>query len=735
MTKSKTKTKTAAEVDATTIISTKESALLPVLQKKSSSAPQTVSDVSDSVPADADQKSKDDNYRAAVALNLCMVSLSQIVDYNDINILRMEYEAILNNINLECIPKDDALLNALQSILDTCHFFTLHEKNKELLKKKQALKLKAGLSNINFFVITGGGNPYAAAANLALMIGVAAVNYKTQKAKAEYENEAEEWELEKSALEQLHELRGALFTAAWRLADKYQYPDAWRLSEKQIKLYDEILADPDPFSRFIRLETIKDKFEAYPVFFYYLAHSAIEAAEEEKKKNQQKIAFINTMYQKAEEALNRFDKYYSVARLLREDLVAASAYLDRAEIQYRGGLYYMALDSVKKAQDLAGFDFTILQNCVFQYLRVIKDVNMRQKEKKTKNEEDISNSKLKLNEAKDSAIKCLKILVANDYNVSVNSKILSEIHIKDKNKADYDILDQLVSKRSSFKYRHILPWPRDEEEADKKQMDAQEALRGPGFPVDPVEFFKSDEFTYVIFCYCSRSISIAFSDFKRACQETLRTKDTKSLRDFFDDKEKCDSERMIEKLYQELTAPFIKLCMDENIYKPLYDLYQNSLLQTFEEQRDSISVIIRWVDEKSRKEISKYLKYLNVYGIFTSKESFTEKEYSDNLKKLEEGIQTVFKEMNNLACVMEKIVVSLFRREKWSELLQKPEKELNDIEVRLRLLDFFEEQSELKRKKLLRDIPGYTDLTLEEFLASVKETEQLASPEENNKSS
>ena len=38
--------------------------------------------------------------KAAYALNMCMVSLSQIVDYNDINILKQEYDAILNNLNI-----------------------------------------------------------------------------------------------------------------------------------------------------------------------------------------------------------------------------------------------------------------------------------------------------------------------------------------------------------------------------------------------------------------------------------------------------------------------------------------------------------------------------------------------------------------------------------------------------------------------------------------------------------
>ena len=39
------------------------------------------------------EKSKQEKFRAAYALNLCSVSVSQIIDYNDINILEQEYDA------------------------------------------------------------------------------------------------------------------------------------------------------------------------------------------------------------------------------------------------------------------------------------------------------------------------------------------------------------------------------------------------------------------------------------------------------------------------------------------------------------------------------------------------------------------------------------------------------------------------------------------------------------------
>lgn len=77
--------------------------------------------------------SEDEKRKAAYALNLCTVSISQIVDYNDVYVLEQEYNAILNNLNLEAMPKDEALLKILVETLNTITFFRIQElKNKKL---------------------------------------------------------------------------------------------------------------------------------------------------------------------------------------------------------------------------------------------------------------------------------------------------------------------------------------------------------------------------------------------------------------------------------------------------------------------------------------------------------------------------------------------------------------------------------------------------------------------------
>ena len=62
---------------------------------------------------------------AAYALNLCTVSISQIIDYEDLIVLEQEYEAILNNLNLEAMPKDEPLLLIIKQILEVITFFRI----------------------------------------------------------------------------------------------------------------------------------------------------------------------------------------------------------------------------------------------------------------------------------------------------------------------------------------------------------------------------------------------------------------------------------------------------------------------------------------------------------------------------------------------------------------------------------------------------------------------------------
>lgn len=223
------------------------------------------------------RRGRESQRKAACALNLCTVSISKIIDYDDQNILEQEYEAILNNLNIKEMPKDEALLDILKHLLDTITFFRIQEGDKKFIEKDYQQKMKDAIWSAvpNFGLIVAGGlSPVSIAISLASQIGIGYMNYRKQKAKNNSEKEKQMWQLQRSAMEQFNGLRRELFTTAWRLAEKYDFPDEWRLTEHQIKQYNSILMDPDLIRKYERLDTIKGFFEAYPPFWYEFGNTA-----------------------------------------------------------------------------------------------------------------------------------------------------------------------------------------------------------------------------------------------------------------------------------------------------------------------------------------------------------------------------------------------------------------------------------------------------------------------------
>ena len=155
--------------------------------------------------------------KAAYALNLCTVSVSQIIDYADINILDQEYDAILNNINLENMPKDEALLNIFERILDTITFFRIQEGQKELLESEYKQKMKNAIWSAvpNIGLLVAGGNFFTMAISLASQVGIGYMNYRRTKANNDLEYKRKQWEMESNAIEQFNGIRRELFNTAW----------------------------------------------------------------------------------------------------------------------------------------------------------------------------------------------------------------------------------------------------------------------------------------------------------------------------------------------------------------------------------------------------------------------------------------------------------------------------------------------------------------------------------------
>lgn len=397
-----------------------------------------------------EELTQEEKIRAAYALNLCTVSVTQIIDYSDLNIMEQEYDTILNNLNLQNMPNDDALLEILKNILNTITFFKIEQKEREFVELDYQQKMKnavwSAVPNIGTVIASGlSSNPAMAVVNLAASVGTAYMNYRKQKAENNNEYEREKWQLERSAIEQLDGLKRELFDTAWRLAKHYEFDDKLRLTERQIHQYNQILMDPDDYRRYCRLEAISDCFEAYPPFWYQMGHTAnLVAIEAQKNALNQKdgdVVLENKAADYRKKALESFNKYYSTNKnvLLREDDIAATCQLEHAEILIQT-IDLNDKDEVNKVLELldtaisrARNSLDIVQLGAFSYLRI---------------------------GAIEQAEKYLHILVNEQYNELMNAQLLSNIYVhKYITKKDNDVSYKYLELCRHIPGRYLFPMP------------------------------------------------------------------------------------------------------------------------------------------------------------------------------------------------------------------------------------------------------------------------------------
>lgn len=397
--------------------------------------------------------SEEEKLKAAYALNMCTVSVSQIVEYNDAYILEQEYEAILNNLNLENMPKDDALLKILTELLNTITFFRIQGIKKRQIEKKYQDRIKNAIwSSIpNIGVIVTSGNPIAIATALATQVGAGYMNYRKEKAQSAREKEDSEIELQIAAIEQFNALRRELFTTAWRLSAEYNFSDCYRLSERQIDQYNNILMDTDEYRKYARLEAIENKFKAYPPFWYFYAHTALFIATSERDRHPD----VSDEYRK--KARSHFETYQQLNRfnILREDQITASADLEYVDLLLLDNTpdYEKIKAIIDDAVEKAGNANDVLQLCAIAYLKAGKY---------------------------DSAARVFKYLVNESYNAVANAKLLSRLYVSkylgEKSQpeerksaySDYVILQRRVNPV------HLFPMPKEEKSEAINEDSLQE---------------------------------------------------------------------------------------------------------------------------------------------------------------------------------------------------------------------------------------------------------------------
>ena len=373
--------------------------------------------------------------KAAYALNLCSVSISQIIDYNDINILNQEYDNILNNLNLEQIPKDEALLDVLKEILDAITFFRISAGDQKFIDLEYQQRMQnavwSAIPNVGMIFATS--NPIAMGVTLATQVGIGYMNYRRHRTEYQLNHQKEEWQLKRNVLDQLNGLRKQLFETSWRLAKEYNFPDRYRLSDDQIHRYNEILAEANSLKRFNKLDAIREDFAAYPPYWYQIGSAANCIYRDTEWRLD-----ISARSRFKEQAIVSFEKYRKLNQfsILRNDVLTSSwalEYIDLLDLSSETNRKKAAA-LVDIAEKYSGKANDVLELCAYAYLKVGDRKN---------------------------AARIFFYLVNQDYNVPVTAKVLSALYIlksretgnEDGGTVDYKMLERIVGSE------YILPMP------------------------------------------------------------------------------------------------------------------------------------------------------------------------------------------------------------------------------------------------------------------------------------
>ncbi len=242
------------------------------------------------------------------SLNLIAVSLTHIINYNDRMVLDQEYNTIINNLNLSNIPDAD-IITLLQELMDLLTSSKIQEHEREYLLNRFDKNVQTELKNrvrsrifdTDLFI-----NPYTTILAAVLSTGSFYFNYRSQMDAYAKEKEEGKWAIEAKTMQGINNFYKKLLKYSWDLMRKYNFPDEWRLNEKQLSDYTSILKESDLARRYRKLERIENSFQKFPPYWYYRGQSAQEIG-------------------KNEEAINCFNQFQQIHQgILRKDPYAAS---------------------------------------------------------------------------------------------------------------------------------------------------------------------------------------------------------------------------------------------------------------------------------------------------------------------------------------------------------------------------------------------------------------------------
>lgn len=324
-------------------------------------------------------KKRDEEARHTMAyVNYINSVIETIRTYNNVIVLREEYDAINNNLNIDSlIQADEGVKASIKGITDELEKLRIGDKEYKRFKdsityRKAKAKRSAWLnftgkaadsvfdamgnavqdaSNVSISDLSGAAPPEVVAAKkiaeisknlisgLKRIVSAGITSYGEYKEAIDNikdENERRRWQLNDEKLKRLHELNKEMLDKQYAWAEKYKksekYSDKFRITPKEIGTFQEVLketAGTDGLTKdtYKVLLDWKERFPGYSRYWYYLAMSAVEAGEA-------KVALeACAKYEETNCGLFRDDKYTAGVAMAKVSALVMENQIQTNEIQ------------------------------------------------------------------------------------------------------------------------------------------------------------------------------------------------------------------------------------------------------------------------------------------------------------------------------------------------------------------------------------------------------------------
>jgi hypothetical protein len=267
-----------------------------------------------------DSQKEQAQLQALQALNQIAVSLTHILTYNDKVVLDQEYNTIINNLNLSKIP-DEAIINLLQELMDLLTTSKIQEHERAYLaqtyEKNVQNELKKRMTS-RFLDTDLLVNPYSSVLQAVLNVGSFYFNYRYKLEDYKKERDEALWKIDANTLQKLNEFYKKLLKYSWELMRRYNFPDEWRLNEKQLNDYINILKEPNVELRYRKLERLEENFQKFPPYWYYRGQAAQELG------NKKEALYCFNRFQAIHQGMLRKDPYAASTAMCKTMLLMDS---------------------------------------------------------------------------------------------------------------------------------------------------------------------------------------------------------------------------------------------------------------------------------------------------------------------------------------------------------------------------------------------------------------------------